>query len=278
MSEPTLMVTRRRFDRSSASFSSGRLKCDSEPGAPTTMLRFPRFTVHIFGISSNINEVGKHHVCPQPLQFSSSRATRTATITSTGIDGGEVTITQVVGGQTTAPTGSRPTASIQVPSGNDNANDNTSGSSSGSSTSGSTSSSKQSLSPGAIAGIVIGSLGVLALFLVAFLLYRRNSKKGNSQGSGGLSGGAVESYTGGMQQESAPGYSAVPQNQDNYPIPVSEFKSPALSAASPVPTGYTQNQPHGTELPSPADGRPGVYEAPVQQSWEGRAEMGSNRG
>ncbi|KAH9220676.1 hypothetical protein DL95DRAFT_519958 [Leptodontidium sp. 2 PMI_412] len=203
-----------------------------------------------------------------------TRATRTATITSTRSGGVEVTVTQLVSGQITTPAGESPTGgTIQVPSGNDNANENTSGSS----TSGSTSSSKQSLSSGAIAGIVIGSFGVLALFLVAFMLYRRNSKKGNSQGLGGPSGGAVEGHTGGMQQESALGYSAVPQNQDNYPIPVSEFKSPALSAASPIPTGYSQNQPHGTELPSPADGRPGVYEAPVPQSWEGRAEMGSTR-
>ncbi|KAH7403205.1 hypothetical protein BKA64DRAFT_668533 [Cadophora sp. MPI-SDFR-AT-0126] len=202
--------------------------------------------------------------------------TRTATITSTRNDGVETTITEVVTGKTTATTEASPagtSGSVQVPSGNDN----DSGSSSGSTTS----SSKNGLSAGAIAGIVIGSLGVLALFLVAFMLYRRNSKRSNAQqgGAGGPIGGTVEGYGGGMQQgPSAPSYSAVPQSQDNYPISV-EPKSPAMQAASPVPTGYTQAQPYGNELPnSPANGAQGPYEAPVPPRWEGRAEMGSNRG
>ncbi|PVH75310.1 hypothetical protein DL98DRAFT_593304 [Cadophora sp. DSE1049] len=207
-----------------------------------------------------------------------SPTTRTATITSTRNDGVETTITQVVTGKTTVTTEASPTGtggSVQVPSGNDN--------DSGSSSSGSTSSSSNNgLSAGAIAGIVIGSLGVLALFLVAFMLYRRNSKKSSARrgAAEGPTGGAVEGYAGGMQQQggSAPSYSAVPQNQDNYPIPVTEYKSPATQAASPVPTGYAQTQSYGNELPSPADGSQGPYEAPVPPRWEGRAEMGSNRG
>lgn len=207
---------------------------------------------------------------------SASPTTRTATITSTRNDGVETTITEVVTGKTTATGEASPAGtggSAQVPSGNDN----DSGSSSGSTSS----SSNKGLSAGAIAGIVIGSLGVLALFLVAFMLYRRNSKRSNAQpgGAGGTTGGTVEGYGGGMQQQaaSAPSYSAVPQRQDNYPIPV-ENKSPAMQTASPAPTGFAQTQ-YGNELPhSPAISPHGPYEAHVPPTWEGRAEMGSSRG
>ena len=208
---------------------------------------------------------------------SASPTTRTATITSTRNDGVETTITEVVTGKTTATGEASPAGtggSAQVPSGNDN----DSGSSSGSTSS----SSNKGLSAGAIAGIVIGSLGVLALFLVAFMLYRRNSKRSNTQPgvAGGTTGSTVEGYGGGMQQQaaSAPSYSAVPQMHDNYPIPV-EQKSPVMQAASPAPTGYAQTQPYGNELPhSPAVSPHGPYEAHVPPRWEGRAEMDSSRG
>ncbi|KAL2063381.1 hypothetical protein VTL71DRAFT_5186 [Oculimacula yallundae] len=197
-----------------------------------------------------------------------TRATRTSTTTSTRSDGAVVIVTQTVEG-TPKAVGASPT-SVSGQGNNNNANQNSNG----------TSSSNQGLSAGAIAGIVIGSLGVLALFLVAFMLYRRNSKKSKTeQAIGGPNGGTTESHAGGMQQANEPQYTAVSQqnHDNNYPIPATEMKSPALSAASPT-SGYVHNQPYGNELPSSAYGNPGPYEAPVQPQWEGRAEMGSNRG
>ncbi len=181
----------------------------------------------------------------------------------------EVTVTQEVAGQTTVTKSTSATdAAAQPPSSSD-------GTSSGSTSS----SSKQGLSGGAIAGIVIGSLGVIALFLVAFLLYRRSSRKGAA-----TQGPVPDTYPDTTQHGSAPVYTAVPQhNSHNYPIPASELKSPTTSAASPE-SGYlrTQDQNLGSDVSSPVDHNlQGVYgnavEAPVPQRWEGRAEMGPGR-
>ncbi|CZT51929.1 uncharacterized protein RSE6_13154 [Rhynchosporium secalis] len=197
-----------------------------------------------------------------------SRPTRTATMTSTRSDGATVIVTQILEGTATKPPGTNPTSSAS--SSKDNQNQNSSD----------TSPSNKGLSAGAIAGIVIGSLGVLALFLVAFMLYRRNSKKTKTeQASRGPNGGATDAYASGMPQGNAPNYTAVPQqNHDiNYPILVTEIKSPLISAASPAPGGYSQSPPHGAELQSPASGNTGPYEAPTQPQWEGRAELFSYR-
>ncbi|CZT03093.1 uncharacterized protein RAG0_09961 [Rhynchosporium agropyri] len=198
-----------------------------------------------------------------------SRPTRTATMTSTRSDGATVIVTQILEGTATKPPGTNPTSSAS--SSKDNQNQNSSD----------TSPSNKGISAGAIAGIVIGSLGVLALFLVAFMLYRRNSKKTKTeQASRGPNGGATDAYASGMPQGNAPNYTAIPQqNHDiNYPIPVTEIKSPLISAASPAPGGYSQSPPHGAELQSPASGNTGPYGAPTQPQWEGRAELFSYRG
>lgn len=141
-------------------------------------------------------------------------------------------------------------------------------------------SSSKSLSAGAIAGIAIGVAGVLALLLVAFLLYRRKSNNSKTVQGPGVQ--AHNPYAGAPVHGNAPTYSPVPQNSDQYPIPAGE-KTPAMAAANLNNGGFAHKQPMGNELPNSFVQTPhhGVYgnaiEAPVPQQWEGRAEMGPGR-